>query len=322
MISILEYYDSVNSVCSFWRGRGVLAELEREGKCKLTLSNWDENWSEIRRHDIAFFQRPMSAFCVEQVEMCRDLGLYVWLDFDDYYLVPEDHEMYSAYKELFDLETFRKTLLLANIITVTNNEMLLSYAMFEPRIKDKIEIIPNALNDKVFSFNDVSTEKRIVWRGGSNHVQDILPFIDDIQDVLNEHEDWWFGALGYDLELDCKNYQYVGDLPIHHYFGFMKQAKPSVVIAPLDMCKFNKCKSNIVWQEATMAGAVTISPIWSDFQIGFRYGDFKTEFENAIKHSELREKYHKDSLNFIKQNLVLSKVNEKRLKIINDARGI
>jgi len=227
--------------------------------------------------------------------------------------------MYDKYSKMFDQEMFRITLLLADIITVTNNEMLLSYAMFEPRIKNKIVIIPNAINDKIFSFNNISQEKRIVWRGGEHRLHDIKPFIEDVEYVMSKHRDWMFYSVGCDLNLKRRNHKFLGDFSIHRYFGLIHNLKPSVFVSPLSMNKFSKCKSNIVWQEATISGGVTLSPSWSDFQIGFRYGNFKELFEESITNQEQRESFFNDSVKYIKENLLLSNVNQLRLKLINES---
>lgn len=318
MKSILEYYDNVNSVCSFWRGRGVLSELERNGDVRLKLSNWKEDWSEIRRHNIAFFQRPMSEFCLQQVCMCKDLGLKVWMDFDDYMYIPDKHPMAGVYNEMFNPSVFRKTLLLADVISVTNNEMAMSYAMFENGIKNKISVIPNAINDNMFRFNGVGKKKYVVWRGGEHRLNDIKPYLDDIEAVMSDHSDWFFLCVGdYDLDLDIKNYEYLGNFNIHDYFALMLNLNPAIIINPLEISKFNKCKSNIVWQEATMFGAVTVSPEWSDYQCGFRYSVFKESLIEAMENESSREEFFSESSKEIKKYL-LSNVNELRKSIIDE----
>lgn len=319
--TILEYYDNVTSVCSFYRGRGIWSELERQGHVNLVLSSWNEDWSIIRRCHIAYFQRPVSKKCLQQIMMCKDLGLKIWIDLDDWIECPEEHPIYQEYSKIFEIKSFEKSLLLADIITVsTDNLHNLLSNKFE-HIKIKLHTIPNAINDYIFSQRPISHNKIIVWRGGENHLYDIKPYTDQINEVLQVYPDWTFYALGSEIP-DLKslsNYYCLQNLNIHQYFAFMVRVQPSVVIVPLKTNVFNMAKSNIAWLESTMAGAVTVMPHWTDYNISFQYDEtdsFREAFINSLNYEYSRENVYKKSVSSIKDSFLLSQINKQRLHIL------
>lgn len=319
MVNVLEYYDKVSSICSYWRGRGVWAELEREGKVKLTLSNWNETWVEISRNHIAFFQRPMAYKCYQQVVMCKEYGLKIWVDLDDWMEVPKEHPVYKEYNKLFKLSYFKRILDLADIITVTNEAMKIAYSEYCDR--SKISVIPNAINDRIYSLKKASENKIIIWRGGENHVYDIKPYISQIKEVLELFPDWMFISIGYDIpELKgLKNYGHVKELSVHDYFGFIRNLNPSIVIVPLKRNKFNELKSNIAWQEATMCGAVSLIPEWANSNTGFNYtdeNDFKQMFCEAILNKESRCDLHRKSTLILINSFTLYRINLLREELL------
>ena len=117
--TIIEYADFVQSSCSFWRARGPLSELAKQEKIRLMEGTWDDGWPTLRMCDIAFFQRPMNKKCIDQMLMIKDLGLKIWLDFDDFPHIPSYHPVYKQYTEIYDEKTFMKMFLLADVVTTS-----------------------------------------------------------------------------------------------------------------------------------------------------------------------------------------------------------
>lgn len=309
MKKIIEFYDKANSSCSFWRGRGPLLELEKQDKIKLTQGFYNEDWSELRRHDIAFMQRPMAEFCAYQALMCKDLGLSVWVDLDDWVHIPEHHPMYSEYMKIFNAKSFKQTLAVADVISVTNPTMKTMYSEFYPKIANKITIIPNALNDNVYKIKPQSSNKYLFWRGGDHKIEDIKPHLSDLISLLMKNPDWTLFAAGYDFKVFSvlKNYQYIGDLPIHHYMAAIQNLAPGIFINPLLDNDFNKCKSNIAWIEATMAGGV----------IAQGNSEFMSVLEMLMANPESREHMYAISKINLTKNFLLDSANDLRMNIIN-----
>jgi hypothetical protein len=319
---ILEFFDKYDSVCSFWRGAGTNSELQRQGLIETKEANWNENWSTIRKYHIALFQRPVHKMCLDQALLCKDLGLKIWVDLDDWKNVPREHVMYNSYTDSFDELSFKKMLMLADVITVTNWRIASKYTGEYPFVAEKIDIIPNAINDLVYSFKPFSKEKRIVYRGGQNHVYDIKIYQDAIRQVLVDNPDWQFFSIGQDIRRlkSLPNYQYLGRFELHTYFGLICGLNPSIFVVPLKDNDFNRCKSNISWLEGTLSGAACLCPEYFKDTDSVQYDSvdsFKHGLENLISDKKLRAKMHAESIKTIESNYLLSKVNQVRMETIN-----
>jgi len=313
--NILLYIDSEKSVCNYWRGTGVFNELERDGHVKTKISDWKESLITLRKHDIAYFQRPMFGHCLQQVLMAKDCGLKVWVDLDDWMSLPDNHPAKKTYDSNFDLKAFKTIMMAADIVSVTNDKMKESYLRFNTNIV----VIPNAINDRLFKQRPQSTNKVLLWRGGVNHINDIRTETESIKYILETHNDWNFVTIGERLpEYDrVKNHQHIGRLSMHDYFGFMLQLNPAIVIAPLEENKFNMLKSNIVWQEATISGAVCVTPEFSSCCDGIKYCySIRDELDRIMKNRRLIYENFKSSVVSLRKNYYLSNINKLRLKII------
>jgi hypothetical protein len=106
------------------------------------------------------------------------------------------------------------------------------------------------------------------------------------------------------------------------YFQFIKQIKPTLSIVPLDDCVFNRSKSNCAWIEASWAGAATLAPAWPEWaKPGITNYQNKDDFGAKLR-CLLRENVQvhaaraRTSWEHVEANLSLSKINERRLKIM------
>jgi hypothetical protein len=319
--TIIEYYDLRNSVCSFWRGRGPLSELLREGYINLIEGTWNDEWDTLRCANIAFFQRPMSKDCLNQVAMCKDLGLKIWIDLDDSSDIPPHHEVYNLWMEKYDEKTFFKIMLLADVVTVSTKYLQDYYLKFS----NKVVVLPNAINDYWLKFKSISQNKLICWRGGSHHLTDLYEYKDEIIEVMNSHSDWKLVCIGSEAKFlsdKLSNYEYAGDFNIHNYFAYILQNNPSIFVVPLCDNELNRGKSSISWQEATLCGAVSLTPsYWGLRELSNPYNSkkqFRDELERLIVDDSLRFNLHYKSKCKIEDKFVLSKVNKQRLNIIKD----
>lgn len=321
MITILEYADSITSVCSYWRGRGTLVELSRTSDINLIQADWKNDWTTIRGCDIAFFQRPMSKNCFQQVAMCKDLGLKIWIDLDDSNSVPPHHEVYKLWCEEYDEKIFTKIMMLADVVTVSTKYLKDFYLSYN----NNVHIIPNAINDHWLPFNRFSNNKIILWRGGDHHLPDIFEYRKEIIEVMQNHKDWKIYCIGSPVQFffgNIDNYEFKGDFSIHDYFAFIIQARPSIFLVPLIDNELNRAKSNISWQEATLSGGVALVPnYWNLYRNAMVYEDrksFKYQFNKLIEDEDLRMELHKNSYDKIQKEYLLSNVNKQRLEIIKN----
>lgn len=328
LIKILEYYDHVESSCSFWRGRGALAELEREGHVLLTLADYyKDQWKNIRRNDIAFFQRPMTSMCTQHVMLCKDMGIKVWIDIDDWIEIPKEHPVYDVYEKQVNHKNFRQTLLCADVITVTNDTLKKMYSEYMPSVEARIKVVPNAINDYLYPIKPFNNNKKILWRGGSHHDYDIAPFVGRIKKVMQAHKDWTLFSIGSEIKelTGSDNYAHItnkagGKFNSHNYMAILLSLQPGIIISPLVKNRLNEGKSNIAWLEATMSGGVAVLPMWMTDTESYQYvypQQFDLSMESAMsEYSDMRESKYNKSVEIINDRYLLSKTNKERLNII------
>jgi glycosyltransferase involved in cell wall biosynthesis len=321
--TIIEFLDGTGTVCSFWRGHNPLSELTRENKIRIIQGEYGkENWPTLRQADIAFFQRPFFTKCLHQILYAKDFGLKIWIDLDDWFELPENHPNFDLYNMEFDEKSFRKILMCADVITVTNKTLLDYYSEYFTQVSSRIKILPNALNDYIFKIKPLSNNNIAIWRGQSFHLYDIKDYVRSIKKVMKQFPDWKLNIVGSNIKSfgTLDNHKYLGSFNIHDYFGCIATIKPSVFIVPLEDNKFNRAKSEIVWMESTFCGAVAIMPHWYDDGCKITYNskeDLEDTMIRIMDNKDLREMFYNNSVKEINDNFLLSKVNEQRLNIIN-----
>src|ERR1035437_1031684 len=226
--TILEYYDSKNSCCSYWRGRGVLSLLCRDGYVNLIEGTWNDQWDTINFADIAFFQRPMNKECLKQIATCKDYGLKIIIDLDDYNFISPSHPVYKVWCDIYDDNIFRKIMLLADIATVSTKVLQQYYLTYSNNVK----IVPNAIDDSWLKFKPISNNKIVLIRAGDHHLSDIWYYRREIESVMKNHKDWKLQVLGCEVDFlkGLSNYEYAGDYNIHDYFAYILNARPSIFI--------------------------------------------------------------------------------------------
>ena len=317
---VIIYSDYEHSSCSHWRSTGVWNELSKLGLVEIGIGSWNDTWVLLRQYDIAFFQRPMSSMCLDQILMAKDLGLKVIIDLDDYNKIPETHPIYSEYKEHYDEKSFTKIMMVADIVTVSTEYLKTHYLQYS----NNVVVVKNALNDYWLKFRKFKTGKNIFLRAGDHREQDIYDYKDSIIEVMNDNPDWKLITCGSNpifLQREIENYSYVGDHNIHNYFALILQLNISIFILPLQRNELNYGKSDIGWQEATLSGSVALTPVWWDHldECSLHYNDNDSFYENLTKlidDEKLRKELYDKSYIRVQEEHLLSKVNDQRIEIV------
>lgn len=310
---------------SFYRSWGILHNLNRMMGKNLQLDQFQGRqftWAQLAAYDIVFFQRPARVDDLKLAEYCKGLGAKIWLDYDDnLFSIPNESRAYFDYDQKVR-NTMYSLLQLADIVTVSTEELK---KVFNTMKIEKVEVVPNAINDDFFKepeeFNKDS--KVVVWRGSETHVGDIVYFTEEIYKAISVSEDDWH-FMGYNPFTLTNIHEIRHKIVVHKgedvmiYQGNLKLIKPRIMHVPLVDNELNRSKSNIAWMEATYAGAVTIGPNWPEWnQPGVICYDTPDDYSKLLTtHSDDYAKCWKESLDYIKANLVLSKVNEQRKQII------
>jgi hypothetical protein len=115
---------------------------------------------------------------------------------------------------------------------------------------------------------------------------------------------------------------FTSGMDIVEYHRLIKEIQPLFQIVPLADNIFNHSKSNIAWIEGTWSGAVTICPDWEEWKLDgtLRYHN-PMELEKCLNRAiNMTKKEHTEmleaSMSELKENFLLSKVNYKRLEIL------
>lgn len=308
---------------AFYRSTGILSKLKHHIDCDFSFEN-NVSWSTLAWNDILFCQRPWGKPFYSACVIAKNNNVPLWMDFDDYLLeVPEWNPAHKFFSSKQDKDYFVEMLKMANAITVTTEKLKSLFIKHNPNIF----VIPNAFNDYMFKFESCfSKNKKINWRGSSTHIEDLRSIILKIRDFQNKDEskEWVLSMIGEDplkfkSLIKFKHYPSVDPI---EYFLLIKELNPAIQLVPLVVNDFNDSKSNIAWIEAIYSGAVTIAP--KGLKEFNRPGVFLYEDEDDFLNilvsclssgDFLKETYDK-GFEFIKENLMLSKINESRKKLI------
>lgn len=313
-----------HGACSYYRTYGVFPKLE---KIETLKQPKEINWNDMVESDILFVERPQDPNFLEICELAKSFGLKLWVDFDDnLFCLPSWNPGKPFFDDPVNQQCMIKAMQMSDVVTVAT-----------PAIKDalyqynrNIHVIPNAFNDYNFDLDyNLSDNKTIIWRGSDTHRGDILPYARQIWDIAAEKKNnqWRWDFIGDNLWYITDDIPYKMTYPVMdniRYFDKIKGINPAVYIVPLHFCEFNESKSNCGWLEMTYAGAVTLAPDMPEWKRPgiTNYKDskeFGEKLEILMHDPKLRKTNYKKSFDFIKCNLLLSKVNRKREEI---ARGL
>ena len=309
--------------CSYYRGIGPLSKL-RELNPEIQIEYLSGvAWFSLADCDILFFVRPTENTYIEAMELARSYGVPVWVDYDDcLHLVPEDNPGSDYFKQEYLLKNIEYALKVADIVTFSTSFLKEYYKDIRP---DSI-VIPNAFNDYNYPLAIAPNDTEIIsWRGSNTHRLDLLSQKQAMIETAAAFPDWKWVFIGGDplwyITDDIKNSHGIKEMEIVRYNRFMMNLRPSIHITPLLSSDFNTAKSNIAFIEAVSAGSVCLGADLPEFRVPgcINYTDnFSYLLSKLIKSKSFRRENWEKSLTYIQDNLMLSQINQKRIKIIEE----
>lgn len=316
-------YNKTDS-CSFYRSSGIAHNLAKQSGHNIQSISWKDieiNWAVITMFDLIMFQRPFNKPSLDLITYIKEMNKMVWVDFDDNLMeVPPENPMYGIYNEPENKKALVNILSIADVITVTNDDLKQAYLQFN----QNIQIIPNAFNDSIFKRPDImpKRDKSIIWRGTETHVRDIWHYGAAINKSVIDFPDYKFIFVGYKPWFlgEQLNKGFMKGTDIIVYFKNVMSLAPDCVQVPLHDSPFNRSKSNIAFIEASYFGAVSIVPDWWDAPGALKYTDQQSYYDclNAVCSGEIDiEAANYESWEYIQDKLILSKVNKLRIEVIN-----
>ena len=283
--------------------------------------------ADLFKYDLCFMMRPHDPSHITLLQALKNMHIPIWIDFDDdLFSIPYNHKEY----EYFALDSTHHAILqgvaLADVVTVTTDELKDSFVS-RGADKDKIEVIPNAVNDYLFpepAQHNLQKKETIGWRGGFTHDRDLVTIEGTVRELTDKNFRFIFmGHRPYAIEKSLRKgaFSRLPEQDIFSYFQSLKEIALPFFVVPLEDTPLNRSKSNIAFQEATwLSGSLVFSPDW------FKDGgiSYKSESQLIRKITELsgeiasvRQAYFDQQVALIRSKYLLSNVNDLRLAILD-----
>lgn len=314
-----------DNASAFYRISGVLNYLNSPEISVTNLYNYSNNygWQSLIGFDTFIFQRPSHEPHIQLIELAKDMGIRVILDYDDDLLnVPSHNNASITLGE--QKANIKKAIHLADEIWVTTPSIKHIYKPYNRNI----HIIPNSHNDSVFKVENkkpFNRETKIMsYRGGASHEADMYQNINDIVDMINENQDWTFRFQGSRFkhieERTGKNHEYTDPTTLMQFYKEYHELNANIAFFPLLTNVFNVGKSNISLLEATYAGSAffgntELPEFKHSFVLGMPLG-VKDVFCWSKEDFSILETMNTEAWQWILENRLLSEVNKLRIERI------
>lgn len=320
-----------DNASAFYRTTGVLNYLNSPDVSVININSPFQTygWEQLAGFDTFIYQRPSHEPHLALIELAKDMGLRVILDYDDdLFNVPFHNNASITLKE--QKSNIKKAIHLADEVWVTTPAIKYVYKPYNRNI----HIIPNAHNDFVFKlenkmpFNKGSVRKGftepakvVAYRGGASHEADVYQNINDIVNMINENENWIFrfqGSRFKHIEDRCgNNMQFTDPTSLMQFFKDYRELNANIAFFPLLTNVFNCGKSNISLMEATYAGSVfmgnkTLPEFNYEFVADISNG-CKETFNSIKDDMDALESMNKRAWQWVCDERLLSKINQQRI---------
>jgi hypothetical protein len=344
-INVITLYPRRDDAVSFYRGLGVMNELPRVDDEFVIKESNTLSWMTLAGADEVFFLHPFITNQIIEGKKVDHWDIFdiahknrkpVIVDYDDLLCeIPEDNHFYRRYKNEPLKDNFIQFINEAEGV-IFSTDYLLSYCKDNKIIKhDHHCVIKNSVNHYLSEWEDnfSNYNKTILWRGTSSHYADFGPYIEQLLNVVNDNKDFTFIFLGFLPDKRLKEYSNVSAInPIDpvYYFNYIKKLNPSICFVPLLDIPFNLAKSCIAKIEATMAGAITLSPDFPEWKwnndpmVHFDEKDFEGKMNTAIELVRKKDNsisdHYKFNYKYILDNFMLEDANKKRASFLRGCR--
>lgn len=185
----------------------------------------------------------------------QEHGKKIIVDLDDFPILNDDNPHAIEHKISDAANVVMRTVEIADMVTVTTEYLA---EKIRPYNKNVV-ILPNYMDlefwDKPKRFN-TSKSIRIGWAGSMTHIKDLEYLRQPLEHLYKEYPQCQFIFVGETRLADV-----LPNLPIETIPGLPMESWPTklnalqwdIGLAPLLNNEFNKCKSNIKWQEYAIA---------------------------------------------------------------------
>lgn len=307
----------------WYRGAGPLGEISKSNNDIHIRYEREIDWGTLKASNILFLLRPSTERHYQYIQLAKELGVKVWIDYDDYLLdVPKDNPSHGYYSNPGVKKIIELCIAQADKVSVSTNHLrkLLS------ELNKNITVVPNAIDQNIIKYKPTKSPNQtiVLWRGTATHQRDLLEYQDEIIQVAKNDERIKFAFVGYNpwfiTEKIPRQALYFPPVDLFQFNAALCALRPRVVMVPLHDSDFNRSKSNIAALEGSMAGGAILAPAWEEWSIPgvFQY-DSKKTFYNLLQEmitSPAVENAAISSWDFIENNFSLNEINYLRKDII------
>jgi glycosyltransferase involved in cell wall biosynthesis len=198
---------------------------------------------------------------------------------------------------------------------------------------ENIFVLPNCLDFKLWDaglrFERTDKQIRILWSGGSSHLEDLMVCRDALKAVLDRHPECVFVCAGFMPEgfsrvFDSKQIETVPwcDFKEHPYR--LHRLRPDIGIIPLRDSEFARCKSPIKWTELSalavpcvVSNSVVYNTDIKQGETGYLFDtpeQFTEQIETLIKDTHKRKEIGDRACAYVKDRFDIDKWAPKLLR--------
>jgi hypothetical protein len=332
MIQIGAFTNKPDGAVSLYRGHGPFSKMRKH--CDFIELPLTVSWDQISKFDVLFFSKPCTPEAVAIAETAKNLGIPIWLDFDDdvFSIEPSNTGPYLLYSRPDTMECVQEMIKASTVITVSTKAILERLKPFEKNVvlienADMHSLVPEIDTKRIHRRNRFA-----LWRGGESHKYAIQAHELCVSKMLDERPDltmlWvgnWPSCL---LETHKGRNLLEPGKAWFEYFKMLGERRPLFQIVFLNNCEFDHAKSHNAWLESIMlGGSVCFAPEGFDEFTG-RPGVIHYTKETLVnvvhKFMELDEAQISEVVNeakeFIQKTYSLDLMNQKRLRVLQFLR--
>lgn len=321
-----------NDTTSFLRAMGAFShptlkphvEIMREPKDQTWVFDWSYYWEA----DLIYLHRPSNMHDRQIIDQAKQMGVPVWVDLDDdLENVTPDNPVYDVYKPESSKEIIRFACTEADVLSCGGE---VHAEKLRKELGREVHLIPNALDDRLLNLKKpFSMNRKLSWRGSESHRIDLLYYQEPIGKILDRYklDARFFGWNPYFLDWDeTRKIQWTATTNLFDFYIALTSTNASFHMHPMVDTWFNRVKSNLCFTDATLAGSVICAPNFPEYGrpgiIHFEAND-KADFYRAMElmvnlsEGELTH-CHNVAWEWIKDNILMSRVNLIRLNILNN----
>jgi glycosyltransferase involved in cell wall biosynthesis len=292
------YYPVVADGSAFYRCILPAVILNKGAKVQAHVSR-QRVAREALAYDVIVIQIDSSPATYQFAKALQEMGKKIVFEIDDAFDQLEPwHPCYELYRTREAQDNIRRTMALADCVTVTTKYLKERYA----DVARRIEVIPNfvPIGDWLKAEPHGLDEFRILWAGSPSHFGDLEVVAQALWKFMRGKapaKAFFFGREPKNIPEDLKSRVSVTPFcPFADYPYKLAEFKADVALAPLADVDFNRAKSNLKLLEYGACGYPIIASDVGPYQA-------QKEERNASRILVRNEKEWEDALNLVYSNL-------------------